>query len=484
MNIAEYIAANARYRADKPAVVDGRESLTFAALDERVRRIATVLVREGVGAGDLVGAALIDCVDLPAIWLAVARLGGVNLPMDWRWTAAEQRRANDTFRPKLVIGEPSRKFDAALPLIRYDNAWRASVAAAVPTDRMVSGDDRPFILALSSGTTGAPQGAVYPHRNYFDMISAYWTDIGIGPDDRYLSVLPIAFAAGRGIAMASLVRGATVHLMPALFEADELLAAIDRWSIDTISAVPSIARMLLGEAKPDALLLPGIRRLVTVGAMLFPEENQAIRRRLTPNLFDYYGSAGGGMTTVMTPYEFDRKPGSVGRPMLGVTVEIVDDNDRPLPTGETGRLRCASPSMAIGLYPADPDGTAFRDGWHYPGDFAYIDEDGYVFLQGRWNDVIIRGGMNIFAPEVERALLSCPGVREAAVVGMKSALLGEEPAAFVVTDGSVDERAILKHCRGLLVAYKLPKSVRLIDALPRNSTGKVVKAELVARLAS
>jgi acyl-coenzyme A synthetase/AMP-(fatty) acid ligase len=168
--------------------------------------------------------------------------------------------------------------------------------------------------------------------------------------------------------------------------------------------------------------------------------------------------------------------------MLGSIVEIVDEDDRPVPTGETGRLRCISTGMAIGLYPPDPDSTAFRNGWHYPGDYAYIDADGYVFLQGRWNDVIIRGGMNIFAPEVERTLLTCAGVREAAVVGMKSEKLGEEPAAFVVTDGTTDERAILRHCRSLMVAYKVPSVIRVIDALPRNSTGKVVKADLIARL--
>ena len=482
MNLAEYIAANGRYRARKPAIVDARETLTHAGFDERIRKIATVLAQAGIGSGDVVGAALIDGVDLPAVWLAVGRLGGINLPMDWRWTAAEQRRANETFRPKLVLGEGGRKFDPSLPLVSYDDAWRARVAAATPSDTMHADDSAPLFLVLSSGTTGAPQAVVYPHRSYLNMISGYWTDIGVGPDDRYLSVLPIAFAAGRGIAMSHLVRGATVHLMPPLFEAPELFKAIERWSIDSISVVPAIARMLLTEAKGDGPMLPQLRRFVTVGAMLFPEENRAIRARLTPNLYDYYGSAGGGTNTVMAPHEFDLKPGSIGRPMLGTVIEIVDDEDRPLPPNQTGRLRCRSPGMAIGTYPPDPDSTAFVNGWHYPGDYAYVDEDGYVFLQGRWNDVIIRGGMNIFAPEVERVLLACPGVREASVVGMKSEVLGEEPVGFVVTDGSADERAILRHCRSLMVAYKVPRAIRIVDALPRNSSGKVVKAELLAML--
>jgi len=482
MNVASLIEANARYRRSHPALVDSHNTLTYAELDERSRRIATWLAAEGVRAGDLIGAALVDRVDLPAIWLAAARIGAVNLPMDWRWTAAEQRRVCATFRPRLVLGEPGRRYDETLPLVLCDDSWRSAVRSAPASDAMKAGEDDIFILALSSGTTGMPQGAVFSHRQYLAMISAYWIDIGLGPDDRYLSVLPIAFAAGRGVAMASLFRGATVHLMPPLYEARDIVRAIDRWRINTISVVPSIARMLLGVAPKDGMLMPQIRRFVTVGAMLFPEENRAIRERLTPNLFDYYGSAGGGMNAVMTPDEFDRKPGSIGRPMLGTVIEIVDEDGKSLSTRETGRLRCRSIGMAEGFYPADPDGNAFRDGWHYPGDYAYVDEDGYVFLQGRWNDVIIRGGINVYAPEIERVLLACDGVREAAVVGRRSEALGEEPVAFVVTDGGPDGRSILRACRSLLAPYKVPVDVRVVEALPRNSSGKVVKADLVSQL--
>ncbi|MEX1109043.1 MAG: AMP-binding protein, partial [Dongiaceae bacterium] len=351
MNIAEMVALHGRFRANKPAVVDIGESLTFAELDDRARRIATVLYREGVRAGDVVGASLIDGVDIPAVWLAVARLGAVNLPMDWRWTAAEQERIGRIFRPKLVIAEAGRRIDPSLPAIPHDETWRQAIAAAPAWDRMAPGDEAIFILVLSSGTTGVPQANILSHRSYTAAVGALWTDVGVGQNDRYLSVLPIAFAAGRGMALATLFRGGILHLMPPLFQATDILAAIERDRIDTISVVPSIARMLLAEAPAEGLLLPQLRLFVTVGAVLFPEENRAIRTRLTPNLIDYYGSAGGGMNAVMRPHEHDLKPGSIGRPMLGNALEIVDETDRPLPTGETGILRSKSPTVTRGLYP-------------------------------------------------------------------------------------------------------------------------------------
>lgn len=484
MNIAELVALHGRFRANKPAIVDSTETLTFAALDDRARRIATLLHREGVRPGDVVGASLIDGVDIPAVWLAVARLGAVNLPMDWRWTPAEQERIGRIFRPKLVIAEAGRPIAPGLPAISHDENWRQAVAAAPAWDRMAPDDDGVFILVLSSGTTGVPQANVYTHRNYGAMAAAYWADVGVGENDRYLSVLPIAFAAGRGMALATLLRGGTLHMMPPLFQTKDIVAAIAQHRIDTISVVPSIARMLLAEAPADGLLLPQLRLFATVGAVLFPEENRAIRARLTPNLVDYYGSAGGGMNAIMRPHEHDLKPGSIGRPMLGNAIEIVDGTDRPLPAGETGILRCRSLAMTRGIYPPDPADRSIRDGWHYPGDYAYIDDDGYVFLQGRWNDVIIRGGMNVFAPEIERVLLSIPGVREAAVLGAKSERLGEEVAAFLVTDGTVDEGAILRFCRAHLAPYKVPSIIRTIAGLPRNNAGKVVKATLIEWLAN
>jgi acyl-coenzyme A synthetase/AMP-(fatty) acid ligase len=344
---------------------------------------------------------------------------------------------------------------------------------------MAPGGDMPLIMNMSSGTTGLPKGNVHTHRTYRGLLSVHWIELGQGPADRALAVLPLASAAGRSIVLATLLGGGTVVFAPALLEPRELVAICEREAINTLCVVPAILRGLLELAKGPGPLLPGLTRLTSVGAMLFPEESRRVREFLSPHLINYYGSTGGGINAMLFPHELEQKPGSVGRPTLGCDLEIVDEADRVLSAGETGRLRVRSPSTCRGVYPADPADQSYFEGWHYPGDYALVDPDGYLFLQGRYNDIIIRGGSNVYAPEVERVLLAVSGVREAAVLGAPHATLGEDVVAYVVADASVDTAAIIRHCRGHLAAYKVPTHLRTIAELPRNSAGKVLKRMLL-----
>jgi acyl-coenzyme A synthetase/AMP-(fatty) acid ligase len=344
---------------------------------------------------------------------------------------------------------------------------------------MAPGNDMPALMNMSSGTTGLPKGNLHTHRTYRGILAAHWVDIGQRADDRTLAILPLASAAGRSIALATILGGGTVRFMPPLVEAGEVLAAVEKHRIDVMCCVPAILRQLLQLSNDGQLLFPRLRLLLSVGAMLFPEESNAVRARLSPNLLNYYGSTGGGINTVLYPGELGRKPGSVGRPILGNDIEIVDDRDQPLPAGMTGRLRVRCPSTCCGVYPPDPTDASYLEGWHYPGDYALIDEEGYVFLQGRYNDIIIRGGSNVYAPEVERVLLGLTGVREAAVIGVPNAILGEDVVAFVACDRLIERNEIMQHCHGKLAAYKAPTRIHFIDVLPRNSAGKILKRKLL-----
>lgn len=478
MNIAEFQRANGYYRGDDPAVVGEQGIVTHRELEARSRRIASHLARLGVARGDLVGTCIKDSAETVAIWLAVARLGAVVIPMDWRWTADEQRQIEAIFNPRLVLGEPGRRGDAGRAVVTLDEAWRSDVAAAPADDRMAPGDDNPFLMNMSSGTTGLPKGNVHTHDTYHAVMRAHWIDMGQTPIDRALAVLPMAAAAGRSVVMATILVGGTVVFAPPLLEPAELVDLCRRERINIVCLVPSILRGLLQIAPKEGLLLPGLHSLVSVGAMLFPEESRAVRKRLSPHLINYYGSTGGGMNTLLYPDELALKPGSVGRPMLGVALEIVDETGNLLPTGETGRLRVRCASTCHGVYPPDPTDETYYEGWHYPGDYALIDADGYLFLQGRYNDIIIRGGSNVYAPEVERVLLALPGIREAAVFGMPHATLGEEVVACIVADDSVQDPVLVRHCRLHLAAYKVPTRFRRLPELPRNSVGKTLKREL------
>ena len=170
---------------------------------------------------------------------------------------------------------------------------------------------------------------------------------------------------------------------------------------------------------------------------------------------------------------------SVGRPAIGVEVEIVDDDDRPLPPSAPGQVRCRGPGLASGyLHGTGEDDRRFRNGWYYTGDFGRIDERGYLYLDGRVDDIIKRAGMTVYAAEVERVLRSHPAVAEAAVVGRPSPDLGEDILAFVVLLNDTDAGALADHCRLALAAFKRPQSIGILPALPRNASGKVVKSAL------
>jgi long-chain acyl-CoA synthetase len=478
MNIAEFQRANALFRGDDPAVVDEQGTVTHRQLDERSRRIASHLARSGVARGDLVGSCIRDRAEAVAIWLAVARLGAVVIPMDWRWTPEERRQINGVFRPRLVIVEPNRRGEAGPADIALDEEWCAAVAAMSAEERMAPGGDNAFLMNMSSGTTGLPNGNVHTHATYRALLSVHWVDLGQGPSDRVLAVLPLASAAGRSLVLATVLVGATVFFAPPLIEPRELVPLCRREAINSLCIVPSILRGLLDLPQGEGPLLPGLHRITSVGAMLFPEESRAVCERLSPHLINYYGSTGGGINTMLFSYELERKPGSVGRPTLGTELQVVDEANNELPAGTTGRLRVRCPNTCWGVYPPDPTDTNYFEGWHYPGDYALIDADGYLFLQGRYNDIIIRGGSNVYAPEVERVLLGSAGVREAAVFGIPHATLGEEVVACIVAGETVSEVALIRHCRSNLAAYKVPTRIHRLPALPRNSAGKILKRKL------
>jgi len=479
VNLAEFVANNAQSRASAIAVSDDDGDLTYAALEERIRRTATQLARRGVAAGDVVGVCLRDDARTIVLWLALGRLGAAFIPMDWRWTPEEQAQIGRVFRPRIVFLEPGRNAAADLPVIRHDETWSGSVDETPAEDRMAAGGDQPFVMSMSSGTTGLPRGNVHTHDSFHALVRTHWLDLGQGADERSLVVMSLSSAAGRSAALATILIGGNLIVPPPLLAPEELIAMVQSRAVDILYVVPAILRGILGLAIRPTLLLPELGKLMTVGSMLFPEESRRIRDRVNPNLYNYYGSTGGGINTVLHPRELDQKAGSIGRPCFENEIEVVDEENRTLPNGETGRLRVRSPNTCWGTYPPDPDDGSYFEGWHYPGDYALIDEDGYVFLQGRYADIIIRGGSNVYAPEVERALLVHDGISEAAVIGAPNDQRDEDVIAFIVGDASLATDDILRHCRTRLAAYKIPARIRLVKELPRNSAGKVLKRRLL-----
>ena len=208
-------------------------------------------------------------------------------------------------------------------------------------------------------------------------------------------------------------------------------------------------------------------------------------RLLTRGFFDNYGASGCGPVTFLSAAEIENHADSVGRAVPQTQVEVVDDKGRPCAAGEIGLLRCRGPAVAQGFCNATSDsgGELFEDGWYYPGELGSLDGDGFIYLAGRASDLILRGGINIYPVEIEQVLMRHPAVREAAVVGAPSPEYGEDVVAFVQSTAPVVERDIMETCRRYLSSYKVPSLIVILDELPKNPAGKVLKQELLRQLA-
>jgi acyl-CoA synthetase (AMP-forming)/AMP-acid ligase II len=253
-----------------------------------------------------------------------------------------------------------------------------------------------------------------------------------------------------------------------------------------VLAVPAILRGLFPLAPADGHLFPQVSWLMSCGAPMLPQEKKEALGRLSPGFVQNYGSTMAGMITLLETKDIEPHAASVGRILPQVTVEIVDGENRPLPSGEAGQIRVRTPGIAGELSGKgdlpERNSDLVVDGWIYPGDIGALDADGFLIIIGRTSDMIIRGGINVFPGEVEEMLAGHPAVIEAAVVGWPDPVVGEEIAAFAVLREEVSPQAILAWCRSRIQPDKQPRDLFILPALPRNANGKVVKRELAAKL--
>jgi acyl-CoA synthetase (AMP-forming)/AMP-acid ligase II len=480
MNLAEAMEIHARATPDQLAVIHGERRITHGEFAARVRTIAGALQAEGVQAGTIIGVCLKDTPEHLVMIYALARIGALMLPMDWRWTEGEKRRLVEHFRAAILFEED----DAPV----LDGVHQRGIGTLrLEGDRhggtVAPGTDLPLLLSLSSGTTGQPKGPSITHQQMLRRFWTHWINLGLNGNDRYVSATPLFFGAGRTFAMSVLFAGGTVVLFPPPFAADALCAEVERVAATSLFLVPTQLRKLL-ELPADAVApMQRLKLLLSSGSPLDPQERHAIRERFCANFIEYYASTEGGGISISNARTQMLHDDSVGRPVFAVEVEVVDDSDTVLPPGQVGRLRYRGPAVATGYYKDDDTaGTAFKDGWFYPGDLAEINAEGYIFLRGRSKDMILRGGINIYPAEVEAILRGHPAVIEAAAVGRPSVSMGEDVAAFVTLRSPVSAADLIEWCTRRLAPYKVPREIFAIEELPKTSSGKVLKAELVARL--
>jgi acyl-CoA synthetase (AMP-forming)/AMP-acid ligase II len=480
-NIADPLILHARQRPTQIAIIQGDQTVDYRMLDRQVSERAARLQDLGVRPGQAVGLALRDSIEHLVMLYAVARAGAVILPMDWRWLPFEKQRLTDHFQPALVVVEPGESFEGTR-CVEVDDHWHAALQQ-VDAEREFPDGDRGLIMSLSSGTTGRPKGPMLTHGQMVFRFYMHWGELGFGSRERYINATPLYFGGGRSFCMSSLYSGASVVLFAPPYTPEQLAAEVARTQSTVSFLVPTLLRRLLQANHTRLAPMRQLKTLISSGSALTAQERQQIRELICPQFLEYYSSTEGGGVTTLSPSDQMRHGESVGRPVFCVEVCIVDEAHQPVPYSTVGRIRYRGPAVAESFH-GDPEASqeAFRDGWFYPGDLGAMNEDGYLFLKGRVKDMIIRGGINIYPQEIEATLLGHPAVAEAAVVGWPSREFDEEVAAFVMRKGEVADADLLALCKSSLAPYKVPRQIFFLDEFPRNSLGKVLKAELARTL--
>lgn len=477
-NIADQLTLHAQQRPSKTAIVWGAAKIDYRSLHAMVSQRAARLLELGIASGDVVGVALKDTPEHLVMLFAVAKAGASILPIDCRWLAAEKERVARHFGARLVLVEPGQAFPGTDCQETGDAWWRAVAAASVP-DTFADGD-RGFCMSLSSGTTGRPKGPLLTHAQFMSRFFTHYADLGFGSRETYLNATPLYFGGGRAFSVSTLYVGGTVVLFAPPHTPEALAAEIARTHVSITFLVPTLIRRLLAQAPEVIAPLRALTTLISSGSPLTADERAQIRRELCPNFIEYYSSTEGGGVTVLSAEDQDAYGASVGRPVFGVQIQIVDDDNQVLPTAQVGRIRYRGPTVASGFYNDSEAGKeAFHDDWFYPGDLGMLNDEGYLFLRGRAKDMILRGGVNIYPVEIETILMNHPRIVEAAVIGVPSKEFDEEVAAFVRASGELDAEQVLAHCRRELAPYKVPRHFFFVDAFACNAGGKIIKAELV-----
>jgi fatty-acyl-CoA synthase len=503
----DVLGERARLTPDRTALVldETGERISYAELDRRAAAAASALRAElALDKGDRYAVLSGNRVEVVEAFFAAGKCGAIFVPLSTRATAHELARILADAAPRAILYGPEeretiealrRETNVATFVALGDKArqtdpsWAELLARFPNSPRRVEqcGAEDPYCLLYTSGTTGRPKGAIVPHR----MIA--WNAINtalswqLRADDVAPVFTPLYHAGGLTVFLTPLVAiGGTVVLMTG-FEPSAVWRAIERHGCTVVLGVPTIWRMLAAAPEFATTDFSRIRWLISGGAPLPVALVDDYRRR------GAVLKQGFGMTEVgvncfaMTSEEALVKAGSVGKPFLWTEARVAADDGRELPAGEVGELWLRGPHVCAGYW-NDPEETrrAFDpEGWFKTGDLARRDEDGFYYIAGRLKEIFISGGVNVSPLEVEAELLQHPSVADAAVVGVPDPLWGEVGAAFVVArDGvSISERELADFLAGRLARLKVPKRFELVADLPRTPYGKVVKSELVKRLA-
>lgn len=491
MNITDAIWRNGHAWPDRIAVFQDGQAVSYRAFCRLGNLAAARLAAAGVRRGDCVTVARTKPLAFLAVVLAVARMGAIATPLPERTTQEIRDKLLLRHKARWLVGDASSEWrsDVLLPdayldikeLLRAPEAGVLLEAAPVAHDA----DSLPWLIALSSGTTGTPKSI--PHTHSRSAISYALGRPTYVTEQRVLVATDLATAMGVGNAVRALLHGASA-ILTLRVDASHILDLIEKHQVTRYVTSTALAGSLMAHITNNVPNSREICRSLEVmaisGASAPPALREGMMSRICPQIEINYGSTEAGSMATATTQTLATHPDSAGRIHYWMEADAVDEQDRPLPCGEVGRLRFKSPTVCEG-YMGDPEATAksFRGGWSYTGDLGSIDKGGYLTLGGRVDHVLNMGGRKLDPTQIENVLNAHPAVAESAVIaaqaegGLVSALV-----AAVVQSSPVTAAELQALCLEQLGASLTPKHVVFVGALPKNAGGKVMRAELASRI--
>ena len=503
MNLIKLADANVEKFGEYTQIYFADREYSNTMILTQARKLANGLKGLGVKKGDKVVVMLPNCPEVFVSYQAILRNGAVIIPMMFLLGPKEMTHIlkNSEAVAVKTVKDFLEKIEAArdeISTLKYILVLGEEVPGTVNFYRLIEeNDDQPLdveigeddlaLILYTAGTTGVPKGVMLTHGNLYACATNAFSIDDKSHADTTLAVLPLSHVFGITQMNIGYLAGNRMVLLR-WFDLESAFQAIERYKVTDFAAVPAMLAMILNSPLAEQYDLSSLKT-VQVGSAPTPEEVLfGFQKRFNVGAIrEGYGlSETASIVSVLRPGR-PQKPGSVGEPIPGLEVKIVDNNGRELPVGELGEIIIKGPSVFKGYYMM-PEETALalKDGWLYTGDIGRLDEDNYLYIVERKKDLVIRGGFNIYPRDVEEVLYKHPAVLECAVVGVPDPVMGEEVKAYVVLrEGQeVTEADLIKHTQDFLAKYKTPRYIEFVAALPRNPMGKILRKELRAMAAA
>lgn len=513
-NLSTILESGVKDHAGKTAIVFGDKKYSYTQLNALANQVANGLKKAGIRKGDKVALTCPNLPYFPFIYYGILKAGATVVPLNVLFKRREityhledsDAKAYFCFQGTAELPMGQEGWEAFKRVDTCENFWMitADPAAASPIKgsqtfaSLIAGRPATFdtvqtnpedgaVILYTSGTTGHPKGAELTHFNMYMNADATRRLFGMATDDTHLITLPLFHSFGQTTQMNAGILAGNKLVLLARFTPDAVLSGMEKENVTIFCGVPTMYWALINypEAnKYDLKKISDTLRLgVSGGASLPLEVMRQVEEKFNINILEGYGLSETSPVATFNRLDRERKAGSIGLPIWGVEVKVVDEKDNALNPGEAGEIVIRGHNIMKGYYkkPVDTE-DAFRNGWFHSGDVGKMDEDGYFFIVDRIKDMILRGGYNVYPREIEEVLITHPAVSMAAVIGVPHDKMGEEIKAFVVLnkDIQISEDELLAWGKKEMADYKYPRLIEFRESLPMTATGKILKKELRA----